>query len=118
MSLGHEKLDVYQLAIRYVAWVFSVATDINGLHRHAREGGRGFTVEDRGPAVYPQDSGDSVQSVEELPLAGFRSVFDIDIDIDIDGPGGPHQNPLSNCASCFSSGHEHFLMTQTWGDRA
>ena len=37
MSLGHEKLDVYRLAIDYVAWVFTLANDLNGTHRHARD---------------------------------------------------------------------------------
>ena len=37
MSLGHEKLDVYQLAINYVAWVFQRAEKLNGAHRHARD---------------------------------------------------------------------------------
>ncbi len=37
MSLGHEKLDVYQLAINYVAWVFQHAESLNGVHRHARD---------------------------------------------------------------------------------
>jgi len=37
MTLGHEKLDVYRLAIEYVAWVFSYAETLNGSHRHARD---------------------------------------------------------------------------------
>jgi four helix bundle protein len=37
MSLGHEKLDVYQLAIQYVAWVFQRAEKLTGAHRHARD---------------------------------------------------------------------------------
>lgn len=37
MSLGHEKLDVYQLAIVYAAWVFEQAKLLGGLHRHARD---------------------------------------------------------------------------------
>lgn len=37
MSLGHEKLDVYQLAINYVAWVFSCSENLTGIHRHARD---------------------------------------------------------------------------------
>ena len=37
MSLGHEKLDVYRLSIEYVAWVFSQANTLNGVHRHARD---------------------------------------------------------------------------------
>lgn len=37
MSLGHEKLDVYQLAINYVAWVYKCAETLNGMHRHARD---------------------------------------------------------------------------------
>ena len=34
---GHEKLDVYQLAIGYVAWVFAEAKKLSGIHRHARD---------------------------------------------------------------------------------
>ncbi|WP_309397397.1 four helix bundle protein [Cerasicoccus maritimus] len=37
MALGHEKLDVYRLAIGYVAWVFERAEQLSGLHRHARD---------------------------------------------------------------------------------
>jgi four helix bundle protein len=37
MSLGHEKLDVYLLAIRYVAWVFQRSEKLGGVHRHARD---------------------------------------------------------------------------------
>ena len=37
MALGHEKLDVYRLAISYVAWVFEHSEQLNGVHRHARD---------------------------------------------------------------------------------
>ena len=37
MGLGHEKLDVYRLAIRYVAWVFEHSEKLNSVHRHARD---------------------------------------------------------------------------------
>ncbi len=37
MTLGHEKLDVYQLAINYVAWVYQRAETLTGAHRHARD---------------------------------------------------------------------------------
>jgi len=37
MTLGHEKLDVYQLAIRYVAWVYEKANSLSGIHRNARD---------------------------------------------------------------------------------
>jgi len=37
MTLGHEKLDVYRLAIGYVAWVYEKANDLNGVHRPARD---------------------------------------------------------------------------------
>ena len=37
MALGHEKLDVYHLAIGYVAWVFEHSDKWNGVHRHARD---------------------------------------------------------------------------------
>lgn len=37
MTLGHEKLDVYRLAIDYVAWVFEKAGNLNGVHRPARD---------------------------------------------------------------------------------
>jgi four helix bundle protein len=32
-----EKLDVYRLAIGYVAWVFEHSEKLNGVHRHARD---------------------------------------------------------------------------------
>ncbi len=37
MTLGHEKLDVYGLAIDYVAWVYEASVRLNGVHRHARD---------------------------------------------------------------------------------
>ena len=37
MALGHEKLDVYRLALTYVAWVFEYAEKLSTLHRHARD---------------------------------------------------------------------------------
>ena len=37
MALGHEKLDVYRLAIGYVAWVFEHSEKLNGVHRHAKD---------------------------------------------------------------------------------
>jgi len=37
MTLGHEKLDVYRLAIEYVAWVYESSADLNATHRHARD---------------------------------------------------------------------------------
>ena len=33
----HEKLDVYRLALDYVADSFRIAKDLTGLHRHARD---------------------------------------------------------------------------------
>ena len=37
MALGHEKLDVYRLAISYVAWVYEIAARLEGVHRAARD---------------------------------------------------------------------------------
>ena len=37
MGLGHEKLDVYRLAIRYVGWVFEKSGVLTGMHRSARD---------------------------------------------------------------------------------
>jgi len=37
MALEHEKLDVYRLAISYVAWVFDYSEQLNGVHLHARD---------------------------------------------------------------------------------
>ena len=37
MALGHEKLDVYRLAIGYVEWVFGYSQELNGAVRHARD---------------------------------------------------------------------------------
>ncbi|MDQ2069877.1 four helix bundle protein [Natronospira bacteriovora] len=35
-AFGHEKLDVYQLSLQYVAWASTYCQGVNGLHRHAR----------------------------------------------------------------------------------
>ena len=37
MGFGHEKLDVYRLAIGYVAWVYEKSGSLNGIHRAARD---------------------------------------------------------------------------------
>ena len=37
MSIGHEKLDVYQLAITYVAWVVKVSSKLKGDNRNAKD---------------------------------------------------------------------------------
>ena len=37
MALGHERLDVYRLAIGYVAWVYEIAATLEGVHRAARD---------------------------------------------------------------------------------
>ena len=37
MALGHEKLDVYRLAVNYVAWVYEQSADLAGIHRAARD---------------------------------------------------------------------------------
>ncbi len=37
MKFGHEQLDVYRLAIEYVAWSYLVAKDLKGIDRHARD---------------------------------------------------------------------------------
>jgi len=37
MKFGHEKLDVYQLAIEYVAWAYKVAKGLNSTDRHSRD---------------------------------------------------------------------------------
>jgi len=37
MGLGHEKLDVYRIAIDYVAWVYEKAATLRGIHRPARD---------------------------------------------------------------------------------
>ena len=37
MTLGHEKLDVYRLAIGYVAWVYEKVGTLSGIHRPARD---------------------------------------------------------------------------------
>ena len=37
MGLGHEKLDVYRMAIDYVAWVYEKAETLTGIHRSARD---------------------------------------------------------------------------------
>jgi four helix bundle protein len=37
MGLGHEKLDVYRLAIQYVAWVVRLCPRLKGDNRHAKD---------------------------------------------------------------------------------
>ena len=37
MPFGHEQLDVYRLAIEYVAWAYTLAKDLSGVDRHARD---------------------------------------------------------------------------------
>jgi len=37
MAPGHERLDVYRLAIGYIAWVCVKATALEGIHRAARD---------------------------------------------------------------------------------
>ncbi len=37
MSLQHEKLDVYRLAIQYAAWAFEASIRLKSNHRHARD---------------------------------------------------------------------------------
>ncbi|MFP4393554.1 MAG: four helix bundle protein [Desulfohalobiaceae bacterium] len=34
---GHERLDVYQLALKYVAWVHSISERLKGQHRYTRD---------------------------------------------------------------------------------
>jgi four helix bundle protein len=36
MAFGHEKLDVYRIAIEYVGWAFRFCENLNG-HRHAKD---------------------------------------------------------------------------------
>ena len=37
MGIGHEKLDVYRLAIEYVAWVYEKAGTLTGIHLPTRD---------------------------------------------------------------------------------
>jgi hypothetical protein len=37
MRFGHEKLDVYQLSVDYVAWAYTVVKDLGGVDRHVRD---------------------------------------------------------------------------------
>jgi four helix bundle protein len=37
MAFGHEKLDVYRVAIEYVHWAYLLAERLSGAHRHARD---------------------------------------------------------------------------------
>ena len=37
MALGHERMDVYRLAIAYVAWVYEKSATLEGVHRAARD---------------------------------------------------------------------------------
>lgn len=35
--MNHEKLEVYQLALQYVAWAYKLARQLSGIDRHARD---------------------------------------------------------------------------------
>ena len=37
MQFGHEQLDVYRVAIQYVAWAYELARRLKGIDRHARD---------------------------------------------------------------------------------
>ncbi len=37
MPFGHERLDVYQLSLEYVAWAFSLCQRLTGIRPHARD---------------------------------------------------------------------------------
>ena len=37
MAFGHEKLDVYVLSLRYVAWAFALCQRLKGQHMNARD---------------------------------------------------------------------------------
>ncbi|MDA3799429.1 MAG: four helix bundle protein [Kiritimatiellae bacterium] len=37
MGFGHEKLDVYKVALKYVAWVYNLCKRLKGMDRHARD---------------------------------------------------------------------------------
>ena len=37
MQFDHEKLDVYQIAIEFVAWVYAISVTLKGHHRFARD---------------------------------------------------------------------------------
>jgi four helix bundle protein len=37
MKFGHERLDVYQLSLNYVAWAYDLSKSLNGPDRHARD---------------------------------------------------------------------------------
>lgn len=37
MKFGHEKLDVYQLSLKYVGWAYSLSQQLEGRDRHARD---------------------------------------------------------------------------------
>ena len=37
MAFGHERLDVYKLALKYVAFVFDLSEGLEGATRHARD---------------------------------------------------------------------------------
>jgi len=37
MSFGHERLDVYRVALEYVQFAWNICEDLTGKHRHARD---------------------------------------------------------------------------------
>ncbi|KAF1082740.1 MAG: four helix bundle protein [Candidatus Rifleibacterium amylolyticum] len=37
MKFGHEKLDVYRVALHYVAWAYELAKKLDGANRYARD---------------------------------------------------------------------------------
>ncbi len=37
MSFGHERLDVYRIALEYVQFAWNICENLTGKHRHARD---------------------------------------------------------------------------------
>jgi hypothetical protein len=93
MALGHEKLDVYRLAISYVAWVFEHSEQLNGVHRHARE----HKIELDRMAAMLSRLGKRGYSVQE-ESAGYGVDFDSDFDFDPDKTNS-QQDAAANSAS-------------------
>jgi hypothetical protein len=112
MALGHERLDVYRLAIRYVAWVYEKAVALEGVHRMeldrmaamlSRRGGRGYQVRESGEAytaggaeVDPDPDSDSNEIKPQRQRWRHRDTVASPLML---GAGGSRGGPVGVCAS-------------------
>ena len=86
MGLGHERLDVYRLAIEYVAWVYGKAETLRGIHRPARDQWL------RASQSIPLNIAEGAAASREiLPPTGSRKPISIPIAISIPMKSNPNK---------------------------